>query len=280
MPKSPIPAPKVLLMGSGGSGKTYALRTLVEAGITPFIIALDAQGIEILGDIPCPKLHWITLRPKGRTWETMLAESKRLASLQFDGIAKTVDTQKYKQDRWINTLQALSNFRCERCDKSFGPVDDWPTSRAVVIDHFTELCAAAKEWAVGEKLVLHEGEWQIAQNNVENIVRQLYNAVRTWVIVLAHIDRETDLVLGGSKIMVHALGRKLAPKLNPLFSDVILASRAGNEFTWDCAAPDTDLKTRNLPIERKLRPDFRLIVNEWTKRGGIIEEEGLLGPRA
>lgn len=126
---------------------------------------------------------------------------------------------------------------------------------------------------MGEKLILHEGEWQVAQNNVENLVRMLYEVPRCWSIVLAHIDREQDLVMGGSKVMVHALGRKLAPKLNPLFSDVVLAVRQGKEFYWNCAAADTDLKTRNLPIEAKIPPDFGLVLKTWQSRGGIVEKE-------
>jgi len=258
-------------MGAGGSGKTYSLRTLVAAGITPFIVALDDQGMESISDLKCPSLHWCAIGHGGRGWADLISEAKRLSSLQFDGIAKATDTQKYKQQRWIRVLEAYSNFKCDRCAKSFGPIDNWPTSRAIVTDHFTELCQASKEWAVGEKLVLHEGEWQVAQNNVENLVRNLYEVPRCWSIVLAHIDRETDLIQGGTKIMVHALGRKLAPKMNPLFSDVVLAVRQGKDFYWDCAAAETDLKTRNLPIESKLRPDFAQIVAKWKERGGIIE---------
>ena len=32
---SPLPGIKVLLIGGSGSGKTFSLRTLVDAGITP-----------------------------------------------------------------------------------------------------------------------------------------------------------------------------------------------------------------------------------------------------
>jgi AAA+ superfamily predicted ATPase len=55
--RSPIPAPNVLLMGDSGTGKTYAIRTLIEAGITPFIIFTE-PGMEVLGDLDPSSYHF------------------------------------------------------------------------------------------------------------------------------------------------------------------------------------------------------------------------------
>lgn len=268
---SPLSAPRILLMGPGGTGKTYALRTLVEAGITPCFVALDGVGLESIADLPCPKIHWHVIRAQNKTWASMATEATRMAPMGFEGLAKSADPRKADQKRFIDTLKTFADFTCDRCGEKLGEVDSWGTGRAIVLDHFTELCQAAKEWTVGEKLVLHEGEWQAAQNLTENLVRQLTTVPRCWVVLIAHIDRETDFVQGGSKVTIHALGKKLAPKLPPMFSDVILAQRIVKEFTWATAAVDTDLKSRNLPIETKLAPSFGPIVAKWVSRGGIIE---------
>lgn len=271
--RSPISAPKILLEGPGGTGKTYAIRTFVPQGITPFVIALDAQGIESVADIPCPKLHWHTIGAAAKSWSNMIDESKRLLTLSYDGITKMIDANKHKQSRWIATLETLAKPKCDRCGKEFPEVDKWGTDTAIIIDHLTELSQASKEWAVGDKLVLHEGEWQVAMNNLENFIRQLTIVCRCWVVMIAHIDREIDTVRGGTKIMTHTLGRKLAPKLPVLFSDVVSAERNVKEFHWSVASPDMDLKSRNLPLEAKLPPDFAKIVETWKGRGGIIEQE-------
>src|SRR5258708_38749125 len=55
--KSPLVGPKILLMGEGGNGKTHSIRTLVDAGIKPFVIALE-PGFEVLGAVPPTKLAW------------------------------------------------------------------------------------------------------------------------------------------------------------------------------------------------------------------------------
>lgn len=273
MSLSPISGPRVLLEGPGGTGKTYALRTLVAAGITPFVAALDHVGMEAVADIKCPKLHWHAIKPVSKTWATMIHNTETWAPYDATGLAGLKDGNKStQQHRFIDTLKTLADFSCDRCGEKFGMVDTWSTSRAIVVDHFTELCQAGKEWTVGEKLLMHQGEWQVAQNLVEGFVRQMVSVPRCWVILIAHIDREVDEVMGGVKIMTHALGRKLAPKLPPLFSDVILAQRVGDKFTWNTASPDTDLKTRNLRIAAGLNPDFGEIVKTWQSRGGIIEQ--------
>lgn len=270
-PRSPIQGSKILLMGPGGVGKTWALRTLAAAGVTPFVLSLDPTGLESISDVPDATCHWHTIAPVTSSWGDLIKSANLLGALTYEGITKTADYEKSKQRRFINVLETLSKFTCNRCNQDFGMVDSWGTNRAIVIDHFTELSQASKEWAVGSKLVLHEGEWQVAMNNIENFVRNLTLVCRCWVILIAHIDRETDFLIGGTKIMVATLGKRLAPKLPVLFSDVILAKRIGKEFTWDTASPEVDLKTRNLPIEAKLQPDFRQIVEKWQSRGGIIE---------
>jgi hypothetical protein len=92
-------------------------------------------------------------------------------------------------------------------------------------------------------------------------------------VLISHIERETDLVQGGSKITVSTLGVKLAPKIPLLFSDVILAKRNGAVWTWSTADPSADLKTRNLPVAENLLPSFAPIVAKWQSRGGRFSLE-------
>ena len=49
---------KVLLLGETGSGKTYSLRTLLDAGLEVFVIATEPGLLEVLGDLKKnPKFH-------------------------------------------------------------------------------------------------------------------------------------------------------------------------------------------------------------------------------
>jgi hypothetical protein len=87
-------------------------------------------------------------------------------------------------------------------------------------------------------------------------------------VLLSHVEREVDEVLGGVKLMVSTLGKKLPPKLAPMFSDAILTVRNVDKWYWDTASALADVKTRNLPISNKNNPDFRTILDKWEKRGG------------
>ncbi|MFM9673602.1 hypothetical protein, partial [Streptomyces galilaeus] len=89
-------------------------------------------------------------------------------------------------------------------------------------------------------------------------------------VLLSHVERETDPVVGGTKITVSTLGRALAPVIPSKFSDVILASRDGAKWAWNTANSLADLKTRNLPVQDGLPPSFGPIIEKWKSRGGRI----------
>ena len=271
MTRSPIPGAKILLMGEAGVGKTHALRTLVDAGIHPYVLAYES-GFEVLGDVPAGKLGWHYIRPKLSSWSAMIDTAKEINTLSYEMITKKADPNRGEwKTRWIETLENLAKFRDDRTGAFLEPVEKWGTDRAIVIDNFTELCRAMMELQIGQKPVASQPEWQIAQNNVENFVRQLTTVTHCWVILNCHVDRITDEVYGGSKVQLMSLGRALSPKLPTMFSDVIIAEREGKKFVWSTARTGTTLKARNLPYEDNMPPSYARIVEAWKSHGGIIE---------
>jgi hypothetical protein len=123
---------------------------------------------------------------------------------------------------------------------------------------------------VGGKPVKSQSDWGIAQDQVEKLLRMLCDNCDCHFILLAHVERETDAVLGGVKLMVSTLGAKLAPKIPAMFSDVILTVRQGTKFLWDTGNTQADLKTRNLPIKSDIEPTFAQIIAKWKARGGKL----------
>ena len=123
---------------------------------------------------------------------------------------------------------------------------------------------------VGGKAVRSQSDWGIAQDQVEKILRMLCDGCSCHLVVLCHVEREPDVVTGGTKLMPSTLGKALAPKISAMFSDVILAARNGDKWLWDTANPMADLKTRNLALAANLPPDFAPIINKWKSRGGKI----------
>ena len=272
MEKSPLPGVNVLLMGGSGSGKTYAIRTLIKAGITPFCIFTE-PGHETLGDVPATQLHWRYIAPASQTWANMISGAEKVNTLSFEAITKLVDPTRSQHDQFVRFLSSLNNYTCERNNIVYGDVCKWGTGRAIVVDGLTGVGLMAMGLVVGSKPVRHQGDWGIAMQLVASLFQKLCTDTHCHFILISHVDRETDEIMGGSKIMASTLGRKLAPVLPRFFSDVVLSERQGTKFTWSTASVGADLKARNLPVADNLAPDFGSIIASWKRQGGIIEGE-------
>lgn len=268
-----LPGVNVMLMGPSGTGKTYAIGTLVDAGIEVFYFAYEAGAETLLGyftdrGLPIPdNLHICTVRAPSASFLEMADAVRYVNTLSFEGLIKQVDPAKSKYNQLEQFLRNFNNV-VDDTGKAWGDVQTWDSSRALVIDGLTGLCDSAMKACIGGKFARDQKDWGLAQNIVEGILRKITSESRFHFILISHVERETDPNGGGLKLMASALGRALAPKLPAMFSDVILAKRIGRDFWWDTEDPAADLKTRNLPISGKIPPTFAAIIEKWKSRSG------------
>jgi hypothetical protein len=211
-------------------------------------------------------VHWHVLKKPDASFEELAQSAERINTLSLESLAKLTDPQRPKHNQFVALLRALSNFEDHRTGQKFGPVDSWDTSRCLAIDSLTGVNHIALSLVVGGKPVKSQSDWGIAQDQVEKLIRQLCDGCRCHFTLLAHVERETDLVFGGVKLTVSTLGRALAPKLPPMFSEVVMSYREGNKFLWTTDNPQADLKARNLPLASNIPQDFRIIVEKWKTR--------------
>jgi len=274
--ESALPGANILIMGPGGTGKTHSLGTLAESGVEVFYLGLEPGLESLLGyftdkgkEVP-PNVHWHIVDAPKASFTDMIDSANKINTMALDTLAKMTDPKRMNHNQFIKILEALNNYVDQRTGKSFGPVDEWKEGSALCLDSLTGLGRAAMSLVVGGKPVKNISDWGIAQDQVEKILRMLTDNCRCWFVLIAHVERETDQVLGGIKLMVATLGAKLAPKLAPMFSDVILCAREGAKFSWNTGSASADVKTRNLPISEGLAPSFAAIVTKWKSRGGIL----------
>lgn len=270
MGTSTLPGVNVMLMGASGSGKTTSIKTLINQGITPFCIFTE-PGFEVLGDVPPDKLKWHYIKPADQPWAAMLDAAKKVNELSFESLTKVVDPNKREYKQFEDLLTSLNSFTDDRTGEKFGDCTTWGTDRAIVLDTLSGVSIMAMNLVVGGKPVRHQGEWGIAMNLLENLIQKLCTDTKCHFILLAHVERELDEAVGGSKLMASTLGKKLAPKIPRFFSDVVLSQKEGTKYTWSTAALGADLKARNLPDRDGLSPDFGQIIESWKRRGGVIE---------
>lgn len=259
------PGPKVLLIGKSGSGKTYSLRTLIACGIKPYIIFTE-QGSEAIGDLPPDSyvMRYIPAAPLG--FAHIIDRAKKVSQLSYESLTKLPPVMKEKYAQFIDVAVCCAKFVDDN-GVEHGDVTEWGTDRALVIDNLSGLSRMAMQLMVGAKPTKAQNEYGVAMDQIEAIVYQWCN-IRCWFVLISHVEREIDEISGGTENMVQTLGRKLAPKIPGMFSDVLLARKEGTTFTWSTAAMGYELKNRYWPLSDKLQPDFRTGYDEWIKRGG------------
>lgn len=271
-PTKPIPefpGPNVMLLGPAGTAKTDSLGTLATAGIETFVLSLE-NGEESLFNhfrrlrLPIPdNLHWHRMDPPKRDFDTMKKQARDVLMKDVKMLANAEDPNRMQYDQFVQIIEALGDFPDDRTGRKYGPVDDWGPDRAICIDGLTGMGQASMFSVVGGKIVRSQQNWGMAMDQVEQLLRMLCDQCRCWFVLLAHVERELDEVAGGNQIMASTLGKKLAPKLAPMFSDVVLAKRSGTNWTWSTIEAGADLKARNLSWAQGIVPDFASVKKTW-----------------
>lgn len=271
--KSKIPGAKVLIMGGTGTGKTYSLRTLIEAGITPFIIFTE-PGMESLSDLKGHPYHWHYVPPTTSDWGALKQIGENVSKFTYESLIKQIDVNRpTKYVQWLDIIKTSNDFVCDECRQSFGDVSTWGTNRALVMDSLTGLSEMSIRLVIGGKVARSQSDWGIGQEMVRKILDAWTTGLRCWFVLTAHEAREADLVSGAIKVMPHTLGRALAPDIPKYFSDVIETVRIGTDWNWSTASPNADVKARNVPVSEKLPPSFVPLVSRWKEKGGVIETQ-------
>lgn len=273
-----FPGANTLIMGEAGTGKTYAIGTLVETGLEVFYLGLES-GVESLiryftdKGKPIPEnLHWREVKAGQAGFAELVDSAKKLNVMSYESLTKAIDPARGKHTQFIEVLNNLHDFDDQRTGKKYGSVSAWDTDRVLVIDGLTGLSNFAMSNWMGGKITRDQKDWGIAQNALEQLLRQMVDGCQCHIVLLAHIERETDQVLGGTKITISTLGRALAPKVPAMFSDVILATRSeSSNWYWDNRNGQATVKFRNLPYSATNPADFRPLIAAWRKNKEAFE---------
>ena len=278
----PLTGPKVCLMGLGGTGKTYAIGTLVDwaekAGFE-VVVLFTENGLETLlgyfrdkGREPPPNLFWHQQTTKPISLKALMQTADNVGKLSYEALAKSTDANRGGDNNaFFKILQSCSDFKDDRTGRSLGPIDAFTFHRIFVMDSLTETSNAAMKMQIGSRPMASPGDYGVAQNNLMNFLRLCTQGMECPFVMTAHVDREIDPVTQATKVMIKAIGKALATEIPTLFSDIIYTVRDADKFFWDTAAYGVDTKTRSLGYRAKITPDFGQIFDVWAKRAGVAK---------
>lgn len=279
MTKPLLPGPKVMLMGPAGTGKTMALGTLVDAGIELFTLFVESgqeslvEYFTMRGRPVPPTVHWHKLEQPKLSFKDLAGIAQKVNTFNYESLGKMQDADRWKYDGMIKVNNSLFDFVDDRTGVSYGDVSTWGPDRCLAIDGLTGLSSMAMQLVVGGKPIKNPGDYGIAQGQVLPFLRLICDHCNCWFVLIAHVDREIDQVLGGTKIMPATIGQKLAPLLAPMFSDVVVTEREGKTWYWNTLTANTETKARNIPWADKQKPDFGPLVSNWRAKLKAAQSE-------
>jgi hypothetical protein len=247
---------------------------MVKAGIETFVVVTEPDGAGSLIDscdrigANIDKLHWRESLPGSAGWSQVEDMVSKINSMNQQQLADQKDMGKSGfRDPAMRFLQSFQNFQCDRTGDYYGSPTSWDATRCLAVDSLTGWCLIAWGATVGYKPTANPGEWGIAQNFVFNMLTKINCDRQCYFVLTAHMEKEMDELQGIKKLMVSAIGAKLAPKIPPFFSEVVKCERLqGNIYNWSTYDTGMDLKARALPNSNKITPDFQQIVDAYQRR--------------
>lgn len=286
-PARPLYGPNIMLEGPSGTGKTFALGTLVDwaqAHDMKVRALFVENGLEtLLGywtDVGTPPFNRSTPAeiPACLAWHQQLTKPINLTALMraadsvgklnYEGITKYQDPERSQNNAFWKILETCSSFIDDRTGANLGALDSWGNDTIFVLDSLSELANACMKMVIGSKPTAAPPDYGVAQNNLMNFLRLCTQGTAASFVLIAHVDRIKDDMTGSTRIMTKAIGSAISPDIPPLFSDVIYTQREADKFFWDTAAYGVDTKTRSLGYRSKIDPSFGPLMDTWLKRGG------------
>ena len=265
--------PSTLLIGPAGTGKTTACCTLLEAGLKTFMLCTEpAAPNRVLEEckkrnIDSTHFQWQFVSPAVPAWDSLLKSAEIVNALSLKDIADMRGgIAKPDGKQWITLLKAIAEFKSDRDNKNYGDATEWENDTAFVIDGLTGISTMSRNLTVGLKPNPSPGEWGVMQSNILTLIQKLTADCKAFFVCIAHVERETNELSGLSNITVSTLGAKLAPKLPPLFTNVVYAKRIHTTFLWSTADTGVDTKSGDLPLSDSLPPTFKPIIESYRDR--------------
>lgn len=275
----PITPPSIMILGDIGSGKTSSIISALKAGLEVFVFVTENTGVESLIDackrekVDISRLHWKRCVGTPQSWDVMLKQAKMTNSMGVAEIQKQDSgLERFSYPAFIDLIMACKDFVCDRDKQHYGDVMTWGDDRLLVLDSQSGLNEIISTHVCGHRITMTQPEFGVVQNHIYNLINT-FCSLNCFFALTGHIESEIDEIAGTSRFMVSTVGKKLAPKLPRVFSEVVLAKAVeNNKYQWTTVDPKVATKVRALP--RGVIPaDFAILVKAYHERKAEAEKE-------
>lgn len=274
--RDPMLPPAFLLQGEIGTGKTTALISAIPAGLELFVLVTEGRGVESLLDeasdakIDMKKLHYTQVTPGPPNFDSLEQMAKMVGNLDHESLSKlSSGIDKPKTQQYILLIQRMKKF-IDQHGKDWGDISAFGDDKMFALDSLSGVSELARDLTVGYKPTMHLGEWGVAMQMEFKLMSALTNSIKCFFTLTAHLDKEPNQITGGEDVTMAALGKKNAPKIARMFSEIVTATRVGagdkTKFYWSNANLSTVAKHRALPLSSTLEPNFKQIVDIYRAR--------------
>src|SRR6266498_3150888 len=130
---------KFALIGPSGTGKTFSLGTIADAGKELFVLFTE-NGAETLAGywadrgLPVPdNVHWHTILRRTSPVMALRETANKINTLTYETLAKIPDSKRAQHNQYIEVLESHHDFPDDRTGQKFGDFTDWGTDRVLVI---------------------------------------------------------------------------------------------------------------------------------------------------
>lgn len=268
MEASPLKGSKTALLGLPKSGKTVSTRTLGEIQGLRKIFLFTENSADRISDLP--NVHWATVQPVVANILELWKAGNDLNTLTQKQLSQGEGENRENYRQLLDVVSLLNNFKCVRTGQELGPADTWGPDTVLVLDGLSNLSYMAMKLVIGSKPNASEAQWGMAMGYIEALLMWLTNGLNCHFILISHIEPELNPTTNMYQNMMSTLGKKLAPKLPKLFSDVILARRQGDIFDWTNTDDATSCGPGLLTPVASMAPSFVPLFNAWLAKGGIF----------
>lgn len=190
--------------------------------------------------------------------------AKKLNTLPWASVnvASTVAPKRFTG--FMEVIQTLKNFVCDRCGASFGSVLTWQADRAIVLDSVSGLNDIVMGSVAGNSITKSQPQYGTAQTQEMSIIHTLLQC-KPHFICIGHLTRAADDT-GNITVSTDLIGVKLGPGFPKIFGEVYMSYKDGIGFFWDANNGKVSTKSRIFSVQEnlnKIKQDFGPIIQRW-----------------